>query len=134
MIPIQDLQALRQAMSDIEETYIIYRKTERQYNEHGRIENTVVKQTITGSIQPGTKTLTQNSNGHGQWISIDYTLYLVAPQRVYEGDIIKSCEYGWLKVVSIPSGTTKWGAMAADLKRLNSTEVRELLPYEDIVF
>jgi hypothetical protein len=134
MIP-NDKIAFRQALMPFQLKVCVYRKTKREYDEHGRINNTTKKQWVICSIIPGsTMLIHEQGNGAGQRINKTYTFTSVGEQNeVYIGDIIHHPKYSYLKVTQL-SDLSDYGVYGATLERINSTELREVIPHEDIVF
>lgn len=133
MIPYDDT-ALQQALEDYKETVCVFRKTNRTYDNYGRIQNSVVKQYIDVSIIPTTRMLQQVEDGHGQIVIQKFDLNAVGERNyVYEGDIIYHKKYKYLKVDDI-TDVTAYGAMTATLTRINSTKLREIIPPDEIIY
>ena len=129
-----DDSALKQAIGDYIEKVIVFRKINRGYDMYGRIKNELVKQKIEASIIPSSNALQQQEDGHGQLVIQKFDFNAVGfVNFVYEGDVIYHNKYKYLKVADI-TDTTAYGTMSATLTRINSTELRKILPPEDIVY
>lgn len=119
--PTSDVNALLQAMQPFMRTYDITRSAIRGYNNRGRVDNVVVKNTVKAYIYPSNKRINTNSEGHGRWVTAEYELVAVVPEYVSINDIITTREFGRLKVIAV-TDLRYQGTMSAALVRVGTTD------------
>lgn len=119
-----DLKALQQAMEIFQEEYTVIRKKVSRFGDNGRFDPIEIKETIKGSIQEDSKSLSPDGHGNGEneWENASYTLTLVYPQYVNTGDIILTEEFGRLKVMGKSSHSKLRGTSSYDLVRTGTNE------------
>lgn len=119
--PISDVEALQQAIQPFLQQYEVIRHKVQTYNERGRVDDIVKKETITAFIKPnGSRLNTQQPEGMGRRVTNDYTITCVVPEYFNQGDIIIHPVYGRLKVNTINDNRYQ-GMMSGGLIRTGTT-------------